>query len=151
MQGYVGSCACGRLEVRLQSGLAAEQFQPRSDAPTCGFCREYDGVWISDPCGTLELRAADLTNGRRFGSGQVQFHFCPGCNELAYAVFGDESRDGAVAVARLAFFKAIRIAAQPVDMTNFEGEPLGVARQRRLAKWTPVRRRRRPKHFERAA
>jgi hypothetical protein len=141
MHCYVGSCTCGLLEVRLQSGLTAEQFQPRSDAPTCGFCREHDGVWISDRNGSIELRATDRTNVRRFGSRQVEFHFCPGCNQLAYAVCADAARDSALAVIRVALFESIRVAAQPTLITNFEGEPPAVGRQRRLDKWTPVRRR----------
>jgi hypothetical protein len=141
MHGYVGKCACGRLEVRLESGLAAEQFQPRSDAPTCAFCEQHDGVWISDPNGSLELRMADRTSVRSFGSGQVQFHFCTDCNELVYALFLDPSRDDAVAVVRVALFESIRVAAQPTLTTSFDGEDLAVGRQRRLAKWTPVRRR----------
>jgi hypothetical protein len=141
MQEYIGRCTCGYLELRLQSRLAPEQFQPRSDAPTCGFCREYDGVWISDPKGTLELPPAYPTSVRRFGSGQVRFHLCPTCNELAYAVFGDEARDGVVAVARVALFKVIRVVAQSVDVTTFEGEATAAGRQRRLHRWTPVSRR----------
>lgn len=136
---YVGRCACGSLEVWLESGLAAETFQPRSDAPTCAFCREHDGVWISDPNGALDLRAADRTSVRRFASAQVEFHFCFTCGELGYAIFADAPRDAAVAVVRVALFEAIRTATQPTITTSFEGEPLAVGRQRRLAKWTPVR------------
>jgi hypothetical protein len=138
MQTYVGKCGCGRLEVRLESPLAADEFQPRSDAATCGFCREHDGVWISDPNGTLELRAADRTNVRRFASEQVQFHFCAECHDLAYAVFADTPRDRAVAVVRIALFESIRVAARPTLITSFEVETPAVGRQRRLANWTPV-------------
>jgi hypothetical protein len=141
VDGHVGRCACGSLVVRLESGVAKEQFQPRSDAPTCAFCREHDGVWISDPDGTLELRATDRTSVRRFGSGQVEFHFCAECNALAYAVFADGSPDHAVAVVRVGLFESIRAVARPTLITSFGGEPLPVARQRRLDKWTPVRRR----------
>jgi hypothetical protein len=138
---YVGRCACEGVEVRLVSGLAAERFQPRSDAPTCAFCREHDGVWISDPSGALELRADDRNSVRRFGSGEVGFHFCHVCRELAYAAFTDATRGDEVAVVRVALFDSIQAAAQPTVVTNFDGEPVAVGRQRRLAHWTPVRRR----------
>jgi len=138
MREYVGACACGSVEVRLTSALAPSEFQPRSDASTCAFCREHDGVWISDPAGALAIRAADRTSVRTFASERVGFHFCAACNELVYATFGDSSRE--VAVVRAALFEAIRSAARPTLATNFEGEQLEGARQRRLEKWTPVQR-----------
>src|SRR6187399_2794150 len=70
MPEYVGTCACGRVEVRLRSELAPGEFQPRSDAATCAFCREYDGVWISDPRGTLMVPATDETIARTFASAK---------------------------------------------------------------------------------
>src|SRR5437867_4505961 len=106
MHEYLGTCACGRIEVHLLSGLASSQFQPRSDADTCQFCREHDGVWISDPKGLLRLRASDRTSVSTFASGQVQFHFCSECRTLVYAVFEDGTRDMAVAVVRLALFES---------------------------------------------
>jgi hypothetical protein len=133
---YVGTCACGRTEVRLTSELAATEFQPRSDRATCQFCSEYDGVWISDPKGTLGLPPTDATTVRRFASEQVQFHFCSECNTLLYASFEDGGR--IVAVVRVALFEHIRQAALPTLVTNFETESLADGRQRRLAKWTPV-------------
>ena len=138
MREYVGRCTCGRIEVRLFSRLAPGQFQPRTDAPTCRFCSEHDGVWISDPNGTLRLRTADATSVRTFASEQVRFHFCSACNTLVHAGFEDASR--AVAVVRLALFGSIRGAAQPTVITNFESETVAAGRQRRLAKWTPVQR-----------
>src|SRR6266542_4188466 len=140
MHEYVGKCACGRIEVHLLSGLAPNDFQPRSDAETCQFCRKHDGVWISDPNGTLRLRAADQTSIRTFGTGRVQFHFCSRCDNLVYAIYGDESRDEFVAVVRMALFESIRSAASPTLITNFERETLAVGRQRRREKWTPVQR-----------
>jgi hypothetical protein len=138
MHEYIGRCACGRIELRLASELAPAQFQPRSDAATCQFCSEHDGVWISDPRGTLSVPAAGATTVRRFASEQVQFHSCPACNTLVYASFEDESR--LVAVVRVALFESIRAVALPTVFTNFETESVAAGRQRRLAKWTPVQR-----------
>jgi hypothetical protein len=138
MREYLARCACRRIEVRLLSELAPGQFQPRSDAQTCRFCSEHDGVWISDPAGTLRLSAADETSVRTFGSEQVQFHFCSACSTLVYASFEDVSRT--VAVVRVALFESIRSAALPTLVTCFETEDVAAGRQRRLEKWTPVRR-----------
>jgi hypothetical protein len=134
---YVGRCGCGHVQVRLASELAPAQFQPRSDAATCQLCSEHDGVWISDPKGTLTV-GADETTVRRFASEQVQFHFCSACNTLVYASFEDSSR--VVAVVRVALFEAIRGAALPTSPTSFEGESVVTGRERRLARWTPVER-----------
>ena len=138
MREYVGKCLCGRIEVRLFSELIPGQFQPRSDAQTCRFCSEHDGVWISDPRGTLRLRAVDETSVRTFASEQVRFHFCSACNTLMYASFEDAART--VAVVRVALYESIRGAALPTLITNFETEGLATGRQRRLEKWTPVQR-----------
>jgi hypothetical protein len=140
VQDYAGMCGCGRLEVRLETGVAPDQFRPRSDAATCGFCREHDGVWISDPRGALVLPAGGRTRVTRFASEQVEFHFCLDCQELAYAVFTDTALDRVVAVVRVGLFEAIRAAAQPTLVTCFEGQTLEGGRQRRLDTWTPVRR-----------
>jgi hypothetical protein len=136
MHEYVGTCPCGRVEVRLLSELMPAEFQPRSDAQTCGFCRAHDGVWISDARGTLGLRAADETSVRTFASERVQFHFCSACDTLVYASFEDGLRT--VAVVRVALFETIRNAALPTLATTFEGESSEAGRQRRLEKWTPV-------------
>jgi hypothetical protein len=140
MHDYVGQCVCGRIEVHLDSELTPGQFQPRSDAATCRFCTAHDGVWISDPKGTLRLRAADQTTIKRFASGQVQFHFCAACDTLAYALFEDASAATTVAVVRVGLFESIRSAALPTVITNFETETVALGRQRRLEKWTPVQR-----------
>jgi hypothetical protein len=132
MHEYVGQCPCRRLQFRLASELVPRQFQPRSDKPTCLFCSQHDGVWISDPGGTLQLPAEGATTVRTFASEQVQFHFCSACGTLAYARFED------VAVVRLALFESIRSKALPTVVTNFETETAAAGRRRRLEKWTPV-------------
>ena len=132
MHEYVGQCPCSRLQFRLVSELAPRQFQPRSDKPTCRFCSQHDGVWISDRGSTLQLPVADTTTVRAFASEQVQFHFCSACSTLAYARLVD------VAVVRLALFEAIRSAALPTVITTFETETVEAGRRRRLEKWTPV-------------
>jgi hypothetical protein len=135
---YLGRCSCGFVEICLRSRLAPNEFQPRSDAPTCNFCREHDGVWVSDPDGMLALPPDSLTLVRRFASEEVRFHSCPKCESLVYALFEDEAAGRAVAVVRVALMELIRTAARPTLVTNFEGEGLVQARRRRLEKWTPV-------------
>lgn len=137
---YEGRCSCGRVELRFESELAPEKIQPRSDAATCRFCREHDGVWISDPRGTLEVHSAEVTRIERTGSRQVAFHFCPGCGDLVYATLEDESSGRVVGITRIALFEKIRDAAPPVRALNFDGEAVEAARKRRLANWTPLRR-----------
>jgi hypothetical protein len=137
---YLGKCLCGQVKLTLFSKIAAEDFRPRSDAQFCEFCRAHDGVWISDPKGSISLRARDLTRVERFASGQVQFHFCAVCGTLEYALFEDAAAPRKrVAVARLALFDAIPRRNLPVDEFNFESETLEAAGIRRLKYWTPIR------------
>jgi hypothetical protein len=135
---YLGTCPCGQVQLTLFSEIAAEDFKPRSDAEFCEFCRAHDGVWISDPKGSISLRALDLTRVERFASGQVQFHICAVCGTLVYALFEDAALRKRVAVARIALFDAISRRTLPVAEFNFEGETLEAAANRRLKFWTPV-------------
>jgi hypothetical protein len=129
---YVGQCTCGHVEVRLRSALGPSELQPRTDAETCAFCKQHDGVWISDPAGTLFVRGAAPTRVETFATEQVKFHFCADCGTLAYATFEN------VAVVRVALFEGIRAGAPAAAKTTFEGESVDAAKQRRLAKWTPL-------------
>lgn len=133
MHEYVGRCACGRVEVRLRSARAPGAFAPRSDAPTCSFCRAHDGVWISDPRGELIVNAAP-TRVATFASNAVQFHRCAACDELVYATFEE------VAVVRVGVFAELRGATAAVVTTNFDDEAPEAAGTRRRASWTPLRR-----------
>ncbi|CCJ08176.1 Hypothetical protein BN69_2725 [Methylocystis sp. SC2] len=139
MTEYRGNCPCGQVEVILCSELAPGDFRPRSDATTCRFCRAHDGVWISDPNGSIAFRADDRTSVTTFASGRVQFHFCAECGALAYALFDDPIQRVRVAVARIALFDAIVRQELPVAESRFECETLEAARRRRLLTWTPIR------------
>jgi hypothetical protein len=134
---YQGSCRCGKTKVILASNLEPEDFEPRSDAESCHFCRAYDGVWISDPHGVLQINENNTTAVRTFASRQVKFHFCGACGELAYAIYLTASAKE-VAVARAALFDVIVAAARTIRITNFEGEPPSAAGERRTNNWTPV-------------
>ncbi|HEY8125494.1 MAG TPA: hypothetical protein VIF88_08765 [Methylocystis sp.] len=139
MTEYLGKCPCGQVELILCSELAAGNFRPRSDARTCEFCRAHDGVWISDPKGSIGFRARDRTRVTTFASGRVQFHFCADCGVLAYALFDDPIQRVRVAVARLALFDALAQQKLPMTEFCFDGETLEAARRRRLLSWTPIR------------
>jgi len=102
-------------------------------------CRERDGVWISDPNGTVDLPFADRTLVHRFASKQVEFHACRRCDDLVYALFEDPLSAHRVAVVRLGLFESIRTAARPPMTTHFDGEAPERGRERRLENWTPVR------------
>jgi hypothetical protein len=125
--------------VVLYRSLRPEDFVARSDAQTCRFCAQHDGVRISDPNGYLEITADNSTEITRNGSGLVEFHFCTGCKQLAYAIYLNELSDKSVAVARLALFSEIALEALLVRPTDFAGETLADSRDRRLQYWTPVK------------
>jgi len=135
---YRGSCSCGGTTLCLRSRRSPADFEPRSDAETCEFCRRNDGVWISDPEGELWIPESNRTRVERFASGSVAFHFCSGCEELTYAWYPDAVDGPRVAVARLRLFAALRGLTQPLLRTNFEGAKSEQAAARRLRHWTPV-------------
>jgi hypothetical protein len=122
----------------LVTELGPEEFQPRSDAATCDFCREHRGVWISDPKGALIIPEANRTATKRTGSGVVEFHFCARCAEMTYAIYSDAAEAKRVAVARRDLFEPIAGAAKPVAVTKFENADVAAARARRLQNWTLV-------------
>lgn len=134
---YAGSCGCGATKVTLSSCLAPEEFQPRSDAQSCEFCRRHQGIWISDPRGSLRIEASNRTTVTRFASGEVAFHFCARCAELCYALCLALGGERTVAVVRRDLFQAIAGLAKPVVSTNFEGASLDESRKRRSENWTP--------------
>ena len=137
MRKYIGRCRCRGTELHLRSRLLPEQFQPRSDAETCNFCKQYDGTWISDPEGTLVSQSHSATQVKKFASEQVQFHFCAACGELIFA--RAVALTGRwVAVARVALFEDIRHRARPVLPTVFDGESEEAAGSRRSKNWTPL-------------
>jgi len=134
---YPGSCGCGATLVTLHSCLPPTEFQPRSDAESCEFCRRHRGIWISDPQGSLLIAAGNETIITRFASGEVAFHFCANCGELAYALSLALGGEGTVAVVRRDLFPTIAAVERPVTVTNFEGASLEEARKRRSENWTP--------------
>jgi hypothetical protein len=137
MPDYLGSCRCGATTTRLRSGLPPEHIHPRSDAITCNFCRQHDGVWISDPQGVLMIDRGNKTTVSQFASEQVRFHFCAECREMIYAIFADPN-GVEVAVVRIGLFKDIVSIARSVTKTTFEAESIDSANARRLRNWTPV-------------
>jgi hypothetical protein len=123
--------------VVFETSIAPDRIQPRSDAATCGFCREHDGVWVSDPVGMLRVATDDGTRVQRFASEAVAFHFCPACGVLVYALFRDEASPP-VGIARVGLFESLRAVAPPPIVTCFEGELPETGRRRRIERWTPV-------------
>jgi hypothetical protein len=134
---YAGSCSCGGVTLSLLSDRKSELVQPRTDAHTCHFCAQHDGVWISDAAGLLVVDPGS-TRITRFASEEVQFYFCIDYGDLTYAVYCDPYDGREVAVVRLALFSQIAPFALPAKQTSFENEPTEIARKRRLENWTPL-------------
>lgn len=134
---YAGSCRCHATKLTSFSHCAPGDFQPRSDARTCKFCARHRGIWISDPKGWLRIESRNPTMVRRFGSGEVAFHFCATCDDLTHAICADVTGQRRLAVVRRDSFEEIAAAAKPVVSTNFEGASLSAARKRRSESWTP--------------
>lgn len=78
----IGGCACGAVAVEVGLGRELASYSPR--ACDCDFCCERGAAWLSDPAGSLRLRANADQGFRieRQGSGQAEFLSCAACGTL---------------------------------------------------------------------
>lgn len=86
----VGGCACGA--VAMEVGLGRELAAYSLRACDCDFCRERSAAWLSDPAGSLRLRANAGQGFRieRQGSGQAEFLSCAACGTLLAVRWRDD-------------------------------------------------------------
>jgi hypothetical protein len=132
---YNGACPCGDTTLVLHSNQAPETFIPRTDAPFCGFCRQHEGVWISDAQGVLVFNpSVQETRVQQFASGTAAFHFCKQCETLCVATIDTPVSK---AVVRVALLPDIAENAQPVTTRNLNHETPEVRENRRVQHWTP--------------
>lgn len=133
---YKGSCSCGHVNYLLSSNLKQAAFIPRSDLSHCEFCKQYDGVWISDANGVLEIAPEANTKIRHHGERQVEFHFCTLCDELCFALYKAENKYFSVIRLHTIFAKEDEVGG--IQFTDFRGETTEQSRLRRMDKWTPT-------------
>lgn len=87
-----GGCHCGNILVDLELARAPDSYYPR--ACDCGFCRQHDAAYVSDPQGSLVIRIKDehLSGRYRQGSGQAEFLFCGNCGVLVGVLYRHDGR-----------------------------------------------------------
>jgi hypothetical protein len=130
---WAGGCHCGNLSVRFESDRTPAELGVRSD--TCGFCKKHLVRSTSDPHGAMHLHAADpsLVERYRFGTRTADFLICRRCGVYvaacmdAFAVLNVNVLDG-----------RDEFLAQPIKISDLDGESLEERLARRRARWTPV-------------
>lgn len=130
-----GACHCGKVEVELETSMAAADLPLR--ACDCSFCRRHGAKSTSDPNGRLTIRADAGSLARyRFGFQVTDFILCRECGVYVAAV----SREGAnerasLNAAGVALPELLGREAAPV---NLDHETAESRRERRRTLWTPV-------------
>ncbi|MFL6593165.1 MAG: GFA family protein [Luteimonas sp.] len=82
---HAGGCHCGSVRWEFVSTLGRASFVPR--ACDCDFCSRHRAGWISDPAGSLRIRApGERLQRYRQGSGQAEFLLCRECGVLVAVV-----------------------------------------------------------------
>ena len=82
-----GSCHCGSVGIVLLTSRNAADLHPR--ACDCSFCVKHGASYISDPQGSLRIKAQrrDVIGEYRQGSGNARFLICRACGVLIAVVF----------------------------------------------------------------
>ena len=83
---HIGGCNCGNIHVNLRLTKPPEDSPIR--ACTCSSCWSHNPRMLSDPEGSFEWRADDLSlvERYRFGTGTCDFLICRRCGIFIAAV-----------------------------------------------------------------
>ena len=133
---FEGRCHCGNLEVTFDTSRPAVEIPLRECA--CSFCRRHGSTAVTDPAGSLEVRArvAAEVSAYRFGLRTADFLVCRTCGVFVAALC---DVDGATyATLNCNVLEARDQFTQPPARADYEGETAQerMARRRRL--WTPA-------------
>ncbi len=82
MSTVLGGCYCGNLSVELELSKPSDSYCPR--ACDCRFCRKHAASYVSDPEGSLRIKAREtqLFGRYRQGSDTAEFLLCARCGVL---------------------------------------------------------------------
>lgn len=133
---FSGRCHCGNLEVIFEPAGAPEDLVVRSC--TCSFCRRHGARCVSDPAGTVRIRAHDPARliRYRFGLRTAEFLLCGRCGAYIGAIM--TGAGSAVATINVNSFEPPHPFEREGVPMRYEGETEPARRARRAAGWTPV-------------
>jgi hypothetical protein len=128
---HQGSCHCGAIRIRFESG---KPLAPR--ACQCSFCRRHNARSVRDPDGSAILTFDGEPIRYGFASGSADYLICRRCGVYVGAM---AELDGRLLVTlNLNAFEDPQpeLEAQPV---SYEGESAETKAARRSERWTPLR------------
>jgi hypothetical protein len=131
---WAGGCHCGNLTVRFESDRTPAELGVRTD--TCTFCAKHNVRSTSDAQGALHFRAADSEGVERyrFGTRTADFLICRRCG-----VYVGACMDDAFGVVNVNVLDGRdEFLAQPLKISDLDGESLEERLARRRARWTPI-------------
>jgi hypothetical protein len=133
---WLGGCHCGNMHVRLRLTRPPEDNPLR--ACTCSFCRSHNPRMLSDPAGSIEVRADDwsLVGRYRFGTRTCDFLICRHCGVFIAAVA--EMNEGVRAVVNVNCLEDRGRFTSAPTIHDFEGETIDSRSSRRAANWMPA-------------
>lgn len=126
-----GGCHCGALRIVFRTDLPADRWALRSC--TCDFCSRHAARTVTDPAGSLDVRARRLSR-LDWKPGKGGRLICAHCGVyVAMALRFGKRWYATLNVNALDHPPAGK--SRPVD---YSGESAAAARKRREARWTPA-------------
>ena len=129
-------CHCGNLQARLVTAKQSEDMWLR--ACQCDFCRSHNMRSLSDPEGSMEIRArhGEQVNRYHFGLGTVDFLICKTCGNYIGAVQQVDGQRYGIMNANLTENRGVRFGE--AEHRFYEEETGEERAQRRKRVWTPA-------------
>jgi len=136
MKTWHGGCHCGALGFEYHTALEPAAWSVR--ACQCSYCRAHDGVYTSDPAGSVQFEHHEpqLLSRYRFGHKTADFIFCSRCGSYLGAMTTVDGR--MLAVINIHALDPRPSGLPAVQAMSYDGESSGARDSRRAVRWTPV-------------
>lgn len=130
---HKASCHCGNLKLEYQTDKPII-----SRRCACDFCARQNGLYTSDPGGSiaLSIQDEDRVTRYRFGTGQADFLICATCGTFMGAL---AEVDGSKRMVLNLNTLDDEFTEQPADTHDYDGEEAASRSSRWAERWTPVR------------
>jgi hypothetical protein len=130
-----GSCHCGNLTVEFETARAPADVPVRECQ--CSFCRKHGTRAVTDPAGSLVVRAGDQAELSRyvFGLATAEYLICRRCGVYVAAITRSEPITGIVILNCLDDRAAF---SSPPVQTVHDHESAEERVSRRRRSWTPA-------------
>jgi hypothetical protein len=136
MYTFIGSCHCGNLQIRFETGFNHTDLPLR--ACQCAFCRAHGAVTATDPDGRVLISVNDSArvSHYRFGLGITDCLICADCGVFMAAVMEIDNAFYASINSNVLDIRAkLSSQPQPVDYSDETAEQRST---RRKKNWTPA-------------